>query len=235
MLSVVMLSCNRLRLLQQSLDSLFANTRGKFSLTVIDDSDDYETQQWLTGFLLGKSDVFLRTNDKPHCTGAARNQGIEASRNKFGTDGLIYASDNDVWFAPGWDHVLTEAYRQFPRIKVIGGGCHPFLQPRTGRSGNRFLANGYLYKLMERDAVSGYSWLLSWETWDKYGPLDAHAQGVRQSEDFALCQKIIKDGFSVGSVVPEVVHHTGLHDTFGERPPGWELIDKSRVPGVLYE
>ena len=83
--------------------------------------------------------------------------------------------------------------------------------------------------LEETDAVAGYSMLMSWETWHKYGPYDQHAKGVGQSEDFAICQKVVKDGGRVGYVSPPVLTVCGLTNTLGEKVPGYEEL-KSMVP-----
>jgi hypothetical protein len=239
MLDIVMLTCNRKRLMRQSLESMVRNRTGDFNLTVIDDSDDPDAQVWLTGFMVGRPNMHLRVNDQPHCTGAARNQGVMESRKRFGGKGLLYLSDSDVYFQPGWDAVLLAAYREFPNVRIIGGGCHPFMQPAARRDG--FIGGAgslqLIYHMTYRNAVSGYSWLLDWETWDRFGPLEANALGVRQGEDWAMCQRIVKAGFEVGSIVPEVVLHCGTTDTFGQRPPGWELIEAAgkSTEGIIIE
>jgi hypothetical protein len=88
---------------------------------------------------------------------------------------------------------------------------------------------------VQTDAVAGYSMLMSWQTWDKYGPFDQHAVGVGQSEDFAVCQKVLKDGYRVGYVSPPVLTVTGLTNTLGGKVPGWEQL-KALVPeGVIAE
>lgn len=229
MLSVVMLVRDRMRLTQQALRSLVLHTQEQIEITVVDDASQPETQQWLREWCSFNRAQLIR-NEESRGTGWARNQGIAAAREKFGTDNLLYLSDNDTYFLPKWDEVVLDARRTYSTYKIIGGGCHPFLQPtRTEPLRN----TGHW--MISRDAVSGYSWLLDWETWDRFGPLDSHALGVRQSEDWAMCQKVRQAGYAVGSVVPEVVVHVGLTDTFGEHPPGWELIDKNRVEGVIYE
>jgi glycosyltransferase involved in cell wall biosynthesis len=236
MLNVVMLVRERWPLTKQALSSLALNTQTDFTLTLVDDASTQETKELLADWVETVDvNAQLIRNEVGGCTGKARNQGVEAAR-KFGTDNLLYLSDNDVYFMPKWDQAILAAHKLWGSyVKVTGGGCHPFLQPNMTSSNGFSLPTkpDVRYQMTYRDAVSGYSWLIDWKTWDKYGPLDAHAQGVRQSEDWAMCQKIIKAGFRVGSILPEVVLHTGLRDTFGERPPGWELIE--RVQGVLYE
>jgi hypothetical protein len=56
--------------------------------------------------------------------------------------------------------------------------------------------------------------------------LDAHAKGVGQSEDWAFCQKIIKDGGRVGSVYPRVVFNCGITNSYGQPSPGADVMLK---------
>jgi hypothetical protein len=85
-----------------------------------------------------------------------------------------------------------------------------------------------------KDAVSGYSQLMTWKTWDKYGPFD-EGQGQQEkkimgSEDWAFCQRIIQDGFLVGSIEPEMVIHCGKTNTYGDPATGVETFKE--VDGV---
>jgi len=54
---------------------------------------------------------------------------------------------------------------------------------------------------------------------------------ISGSEDFAFCQKIVKDGFKVGSIEPEVVIHTGKTNTYQEKATGHETFKE--VEGVM--
>ena len=77
--------------------------------------------------------------------------------------------------------------------------------------------------------------LMSWDTWDEFGGFDQHAKGVGQSEDFAVCQKVVKAGYKVGYVSPPVLVVTGLTNTLGEKVPGYGEL-KGMVPeGVRAE
>lgn len=232
-LNIVLLEAGRMRLTSQALVSLATNTRTPYCLTVVKDGES------LGGTIAGSRDPHneqVLDNPKPGCTGAARNAGIEAARERFGTDGLLYLSDNDVYFQPGWDKALLAAWQMGYDFgfRIIGGGCHPY-HLFNKRASYKYVSNGQLYEVQSREAISGYSWLLDWQTFDKYGPLDAFALGVRQSEDWTMCRKVVEDKFYVGSVVPEVVVHTGLTDSFGQRPPGWELMAQRIPEGVIAE
>lgn len=235
-ISMVMLVRDRMRLTRQALDSLLRNSQdhgNQLNLLIVDDASQRITRQWLADWI-GCHDAQLVRHDTSRGTGWARNIGIAAARELFGTDNLLYLSDNDVFFMPGWDGALLTMHSLFGSLfKIIGAGCHPFLQPSATSPEN---STGHC--MTTRDAISGYSWLLDWDTWDHFGPLDAHALGVRQSEDWAMCRKVVDAGYFVGSIVPEMVIHTGIVDTFGEHPPGWEIMRDSRdqrLKGIIYE
>lgn len=229
-ITVVMLVRDRLRLTEQALISLLRNSRTIPNIMIVDDASQPATQAWLNNWIKSHEDAELIRHEESRGTGWARNIGVAAAREIFGTDSLLYLSDNDVFFMPGWDTALRATHEFFGGFKIIGGGCHPYLQASDVSC--EVIAG---YQMATRDAVSGYSWLLDWATWDEFGPLDAHALGVRQSEDWAMCQKIRKAGYFVGSILPEMVVHTGLTDTFGERPPGWEIMRDTRLKGIIYE
>jgi glycosyltransferase involved in cell wall biosynthesis len=226
--NIVMLVRDRPRLTNQCLESLYANTRVGFSLTIVDDASQVETWQLLNRWLLShiKSPFQILHNGVSRGTGAARNQGVLASRARFGRDGLLYLTDNDALFLPGWDVVLLDAHRNYPTCKIVGGYCHPYMQPKCIGVW-REAVGGWGYRLTTRDAVSGMSWLLSWATWEQWGPLEENALGVRQSEDWAFSQRVIQSGYYVGAVDPSYVLNCGVHDTFGELTPGWEIASPS--------
>jgi glycosyltransferase involved in cell wall biosynthesis len=213
-----MVTKDRPALFEQSIRSLYANTVGKFDLTVVDDcSDDLRPVS-----LLAEEFGFSATwNTQPTPLGGSKNKALR------GKDGLCYLTDNDVYFTPGWDEDLLAAWKnRDPKIKLLGGGCHPYL--KTNRIDQH---DGY--QIHYKDAISGYSWLLEHETWKQYGPLDANALGSGQSEDWAFCQRIKADGYEVASIWPEVVIHTGLTTTEGRPAVGGETF--LRLVGVLIE
>lgn len=232
-ISLVMPVAGRPELTSQAIHTALNNAHGIVWLTLVLEMGTKVED--LPGLPLENAGAQIIFNPLPKCIGAAKNAGVAYASKTFGRDSLLYLSDNDVWFAPGWDMQLKKAHVAYPdSFQIIGGGCHPFLQPNNKFNG-WFYLDGKVYEVKSRDAVSGYSWLMSWETWDKYGPLDANAPGVRQSEDWAMCQRVIADGKFVGALTPEVVIHTGVTDSYGEKIPGWEEI-QARVPeGVLYK
>jgi hypothetical protein len=167
-------------------------------------------------------DFGLILNQKPTPLGESKNKALEVL-----PDGLVYISDNDIYFLPGWQERLLTAWENRPReIKVLGGGCHKWLGgPRTVNVG------GIEYRI--KDALSGWSWLLERSTWVDYGPLDGNALGSGQSEDWAFCQRVREAGFEVASIWPEVVIHCGKTNTEGQPAIGADTIGP--VGGVLVE
>ncbi len=230
MINVVMLVKDRPRLTEQAIDSLMKHTAGGFNLTIIDDGSVSMngTHSHLRVVWAGsKSWTVLRVVEGKGITGQARNLGVYWAEKYWGRGDWLYLSDNDVYFTEGWDEKMVRALEMTGHpIKLLGGSTHPFHKPNAVRSYGGF-------SIHTHDAVSGYSQLMRWEIWDKYGPLDAHAPGIRQSEDWAFCQKIIKDLGLVGSINPPVVYDCGLTDTFGEPAIGVEQIP--RYEGVIQE
>jgi hypothetical protein len=162
--------------------------------------------------------------------GRLKNLGVYWSEKTFGRGEYLYVMDNDGYYTPGWDIKLTCAYElaeQQIALRLLGPYRHPYHQPNTQ-------ALIGVQQIAITDAVQGLGHLMAWSVWDKYGPYDANAPGTNQSEDYALCRRIVDDGFLVGSIQPEVVYNCGLTDTQGKPCVGIEVMGE-RVRGVLYE
>jgi glycosyltransferase involved in cell wall biosynthesis len=239
--NIVMIAKDRPRLTRQALESLVAHTDpDMYNLTLIDDG----SEETIEG--VGKDIVCLRIYPSKGIVGLVRNIGADFAQRYWGRGDWLCFLDNDVYLHDGWLEKMV-AGLGVGRFLVIGGARHPFHQPHRG--GNAYLADidcrnptpGSLGTVTDSmtvqsvDAVAGYSMLMSWETWDKYGPFDQHARGVCQSEDWALCQKVIKDGYNVGYISPPVLTVCGLTNTLGEKVPGYEELKKLIPEGVYWE
>jgi hypothetical protein len=119
----------------------------------------------------------------------------------------------------------VEAFDARFNYALIGGQNHPYHRPIADVK----FGESTLYECL---AVAGTSQLMPWDVWDEYGPLDAHAPGVCQSEDTAFCNRIREGGASVGMISPAVVYDTGISQTDGS--PSIGSSQKERVEGVLY-
>jgi glycosyltransferase involved in cell wall biosynthesis len=224
-----MLTRNRTALTRQCLDSLFKSTPSNmFNLTIVDDGSEHAEQMRLVREYTRSENAVAVLFQKPlGITGFARNFGIEFSRKFFGQGDYLYLSDNDVLFTNGWLARMIGGFDAAHGVAILGGQRHPF------HGVNGVAASTPDYRVIETDAVAGYSQLMTWATWDRYGPLDGHAKGTGQSEDFAFCRKVIADGWNVGYIQPPVIYNCGITNTEGQQATGAESFP--RLQGVLYE
>lgn len=231
-INVVMLVYNRPELTEQAVWSLYAhNDYDRFTLTVVDDGSDAATKEVLERLLIrpGYNNVDLIHQDNCGITARVRNHAIGESQLRFGRGDFLYLSDNDVFFE---SHSLLEMAttmfhleRTEPHISLLGGSNHPYHQPiKRINISSKAAVNTHM-------ALAGYSQMMRWKTWDKYGPLKEGAPGVRQGEDSDFCGRIYMDGGLICSMDPEVVLACGITDSFGQPIIGAELMP--RYPGVL--
>lgn len=227
--NIVMLVHERPTLTGQALYTLFRNTPAElFNLTVVADGNltaqsNLIRTDTLRVFTAGKRDIiWLDAAPQVGVTGRMRNLGIYTAEKHFGRGDFLCLLDNDLYFTPGWLAYLVDALIKCEPIgyRMLGGWNHPYMKPREDPSARYRFANGK--RIESHDAVAGACQLVRWETFVKYGPFDAHAKGVGQSEDWKFCQDIIKDGFLVGSIYPRVVLNAGLLNSFGEKSPGYD-------------
>lgn len=225
---------NRLEHTKQTLESFFANTSPELAtLYIVNDGSDQETSDYLAANA-DKFELFI--NMEAIGPAASRNKVAQIITQQGKRNAYLYHSDNDVYFKEGWLELLLKAFESLNAnpitgVKLLGGGCHPYLKT----SAHLFASDDPYYRIGQKDAVSGYSQLMSWETWDKYGPFDEN-QGsqdikIMGSEDWAFCQRIIKDGFNVAAIEPELVIHTGKTNTYGKPATGVETFNE--IEGVL--
>lgn len=228
-------SHNRSKLLLQTLQTLVDNTNHKLvnRLIWVDDcSERLNDVKDLAHFYFfkkkfGEDYLTMNRDDKRLGVGGAKNRGVELHK-EMGAGDMIYFMDADVYFTKGWLDKMLGYYQEYGNeFKIIGGGIHPYLQPR---------ANEGHSDITSHDAVSGWSWLLSHDTWDKYGKLADNSLGTGKSEDWEYCQRVRNEGFKVGCVQPQIIAHTGMTNTEGEDIGGRkesEILAKSIEPNVL--
>jgi len=229
-INVVMTVKDRPRLTAQALRSLALNTSSDWNLTLVDDQSQDETRRSLDFFrqFRNKQVAILRNQTSRGIVGQAKNLGVYWAERYWGRGDWLYLSDNDVYFTKGWDTLLTSSLRDpvHKDFLLIGGQNHPFHHPINDTVPP--------LGLREYQALAGTSWLMRWVTWDCFGPLESHAQGVCMGEDQAFCQKIRQAGGKVGALDPPVVIDCSLTQTDGKPAIGVET-KTNRVPGVLYE
>lgn len=165
-------------------------------------------------------------------TGIARNTVIRWSEKIYGRGDYLYLSDDDVYFHPGWDSILPQAYDVAWGLgfRVLGAYNHPFHHPI---STTPLWSNWYV---REVQALALQSMLMSWEVWDEYGPFNATVPGeVCNGEDVNFCHKIQAAGYRVGVINPPVVANCGITNSFGKPIPGANLVQSEAPHGALIE
>lgn len=202
--------------------------------------DDCSTLALPYGFPHTKHNSLIEKNEKQLGVGGSKNRGVEL-HTQLGRGKYLYLFDGDVYFTDGWLEKLLEVYNYYrSTFKIIGGGIHPYLQPREGESEvlhtPEWGKTTGLTKVTSHDAISGWSWLLDYETWDKYGTLAANSLGTGQSEDWEYCQRIRNDGNLVGCIQPQVIAHCGLTNSEGKPIVGYDVSEqlaKSVAPQAI--
>src|SRR3990172_11133970 len=185
--NIVMLVKDRPRLTEQALSSLYAHTeRGLFSLTVVDDGSQLQTRGVLDLTTTGRDDtVIVRLSRSKGIVGLVRNLGIRAAELYWDRGGLLYMSDNDAYFTPGWLEKMLAAWpiAYEAGYRILGGYNHPYHAIAGLEVGQPAPVIPYPHgEIREYYTVGGLSWLLNWETWDRFGVLNADTAGVAKGE-----------------------------------------------------
>lgn len=228
MINLTMLVRNRPRLTGQALNSLAATVDLAVNpLTILDDRSDEPLHGGL-GLFWGA----LR-NELPLGTGNLRNLVIKESEHRHGRGRYLYLSDNDVCFQPNWLATLVACYEIVQdEFAVLGAVNHPFHQPIATTS--PLDPAGHVVD--EVQALATQSWLLSWETWDRFGPfVSTPVDRVCQSEDVEFTVRVRAAGLRVGVVSPALVVATGITNTFGEPIPGADAVRALVPEGIVCE
>ena len=230
-----MLVKDRPRLTKQALDSIGAFNG--MTVTILDDQSGDETQSILNQWTRSCGGRFVATSIENAGTGINRNAVIETSETLFGRGDYLYLSDNDVAFKPGWLNTLIFCYEKAweSGFRVLGAYNHPYHQPISSL---RVMGNDMftIYEVKEVLALALQSMIMKWEVWDKYGPFNRTTPGrVCDGEDVEFGNKIRADGGKLGVVSPALLVNCGITNSFGQKIPGWELVQKEAPAGVIVE
>lgn len=224
MLNICMLVKDRPKLTEQALYSLYETVGDSCHVVIVDDGSQLETKKICCYYcqIYGWDLIVNRISIGP---GAARNQSIKSIQHKWEIDkDLIYLCDNDCYFLSGWDEALLEAWPIAKEMgfKALGGYAHAYQQPISTKNGINELA-----------ALGLLSWLMDWDTWEKYGPFDP-SPDINGSEDWLMSQKIRRDGFKVGALAEPMIINCGATSSNGKPCPGASTLYEQKIPpGVL--
>lgn len=113
-LHTVIISYNRLPLLQETIASYQATVTVPHTLLVVDNGSNAETVRWLRQGVPGATVMLLGTNLYP---GPATNMGFDSAP----VDAThLHRSDNDMRYLPGWCAELAHVFARDPKIAQVG-------------------------------------------------------------------------------------------------------------------
>jgi len=219
--AIVIITRNRGRLFNQTMQSLMRNTpRELYDLIVVDDASA-NSSIFHELYDRGDIDHLILTNQAS--PGACRNLGMEIV--KRGGYKYVYHSDNDMYFLPGWLEKCQQTLVENDNIKLITPYGHPY-----HHYNNEFLRDD-IYSV---NACAGNSWYLETETYLKYGL--AENKGIMCSEDHDFCIRLRKDGFICARFVDNLVLHTGICNSSGDPATGAEqMLDELMAAKIKHK
>jgi glycosyltransferase involved in cell wall biosynthesis len=242
--NIILLVKDRPRLTEQTYRTLYEETpRDQFNLVTVDDGSWPETSKIIERYARRDNHEVVTFLKSVSVVGFLRNVGVWTSERFFGRGEYLCTIDNDISFlSPYWltkmEYAMSILHQPEGRedgkgYSLLGGYRHPFhgINHKSFHEGE--FAGAQDTYVEETDAVAGYMHFMRWATWDLHGPYDQHAKGVCQSEDWALCQSIIRTGGHVGYVHPPVIANCGL--TNSENQPAVGHGEFKRYPGLIYE
>lgn len=233
-----MLVCGRLKHTVQALSSLHIHD-SDINLTIsMDRKCDAELIDFVSDFQkFCPERVFVLGQIEELGTGTLRNKVIKASEDRFGRGRYIYLSDNDVFFYPAIFEKMSPIYEYGRTLgfTVLGAYNHPFhhgINEYPVYGGGTHLIS----RIKEVQALALQSMLMSWDVWEKFGPfVDTPVGRVCMGEDIAFTNKIRDCGYKIGVVDPPLVVNTGLTNSFGDKIPGWEMVERECPKGIYCE
>lgn len=204
-ISIIVVAYNRPQLTRQTLDSLqysLKDTSIRNQVIVVDNQSNSETSSIINSY--SKFDS-IRIHNNRGCA-AGKNKGVSHARSD-----LLYLSDNDMYFSPGWLEAIIRAHTIFPEFSILGAFRHPY-------HGVIQTYKKHGLEIEESDMQVGSSWLLTKQTWQEFGPLDETVP--TGSDDAIFCNAVRKSGGKVGAIKPNLVIHCGATDTTRATSPG---------------
>lgn len=115
MVSIIILSCFRMRQTSVCLNSIFENTAGDFEIVIVDMGASDEIKEWLLRLASEHSNVRLVLNTTNVGTSKGRNQGAAQAYGDY----LVFL-DNDACVSPGWLEPLVQKAGSCDKIAACG-------------------------------------------------------------------------------------------------------------------
>ncbi len=218
------------RLTEQAIRSFFATTDPELcDLTIALDDTNYHTTA-LVQRLCSQHRFNMVTLVPSLGAGFITNLAIQVATGSELTRGeFIYHTAADFYFKPGWLEMLLANWpiAEKEGIGLLGAYSHPYHL-------TNHVIPGVGCDIHLKDMVSGGSWFMRCETWEKFGPLNTlHRGNYVGSEDTEFNFRLIAADIGRAALFPEMVIHTGRTNAAGQPTLGAEHMKD--VEGVLIE
>lgn len=186
-LHTVVISFQRLALLQQTIESYHATVTVPHHLVVVDNGSDDDVLTWLIDNMPNADVIYLGENRYP---GYAANKGFAVAKPEATH---LHRSDSDMLYLPGWCDHVQEAFAQDEQIKLVG--------LRT------------IEEELGVEINTGGTVVISKDIWDMGLRYDERPWDGPMTEDWAICQEIVARGYLWGRVTEPSVVHLASGDT----------------------
>ena len=211
MISIILITYNRLNFLKKTIGAIFQEKKINFELIIWDNASTDGTKEYLES--LKYSNIKIIYNDK-NIGQNAYNKAIEKSNGKF-----ILEVDDDILYLPeNWLSDMLNAYQTIPNIGYLASNV---VQDKYTNGAKPDMNNYKVYKYgnvtFEEGPAGGWCTLFSREIYNMVGGFIEFKNLIFYLEDGDFSGKIINKGFRAG-ILREVkaYHATGqiLNDEY---------------------
>lgn len=221
-ISVIIPTHNRRRLLEETINSVLAQTWTNWELIIIDDASDDDTWSWLSGLQNTQIKTFHLEHHGERST--ARNLGLAAAKGEF----IFFLDDDDLLPAPALQ-IHLEAFKRYP--EAIGSVGSYLLFDENIQQRKRYVRRQKLHDIWP-DLLFGHipvfgqcvfrtQIIKSAGGWDgEFIPIEDHQLWLRVAR---LGQVVLQ---------PDIVLHYRVHGGQWRPRKLWKLMTKVRQRAI---
>ena len=118
LVSIVLPTYNRPRLLRRALWCIKEQTFTDYEVIVVNDAGNWEMKYWAKEYG-GVQNIIFINHQKNKGLAASRNTGIKAAKGKY----ITYQDDDDIWF-PEHLEVLVDYLESLPNVRAAYTDCY---------------------------------------------------------------------------------------------------------------
>lgn len=221
MISVCVLSYNRLEFLQQSLESMVATASEPLEIIIHDDGSEHPIPAWLMGRVMGGLVSHVILNPIGHNEG----QGTALNRMfNMASGDIIVKADQDLIYQPGWTKAIREILESSQDAHSKDGpdhmkavGCLGLFKYEVDPVDHRKMHIApKMWGRVQWDVVKdfvGSLMAIPRAAWEELGPFDEHSDAF--AEDYSFKMKVAESAnWCLGLTPTDLVTNVG----FGEGP-----------------